>query len=65
MESDGFDQTITIRGEDCLYNPATGQAQVQCERCGHINLVEVELVDGQARFYGFSCENCGTFNGAD
>ena len=60
-----FSETVIIRGEECLYDPKAGVAQLQCEKCGHINIVEVEVEDGQPKFYGFSCENCGTFNGAD
>ncbi len=65
MDLDKFTQSVTIRGEECLYDPVAGIAVIQCEKCGHTNYVEVEVVDGQPRFYGFSCENCGTFNSAD
>lgn len=60
-----FTGTVVVRGEDCPYNPAASVALLQCEKCGHMNTVEIEVVDGEARFYGFSCENCGTFNSAD
>lgn len=62
---DGYSESVMIRGEECLYNPTTGIALIQCEKCGHMNHVEVEVVDGEPRFYGFSCENCGTFNSSD
>lgn len=65
MSMDEFTDTVIIRGEECMYNPKTGIAMIQCEKCGHINHVEVEVVDGQPKFYGFSCENCGAFNSAD
>ena len=65
MSMDEFTETVVIRGEDCLYNPKTGVAIIQCENCGHLNHVEVELVDGEPRFMGFSCENCGHWNGVE
>jgi hypothetical protein len=65
MSMDDFTETVIIRGEECMYDPNGGIAILQCEKCGHMNHVEVEVVDGEARFYGFSCENCGTFNSAD
>lgn len=65
MDMSKFTDSVVIRGEECPYDPKAGVALLQCEKCGHMNEVEVEVVGGQAKFYGFSCENCGTFNSAD
>lgn len=65
MGLDDFSVTVVIRGEECLYDPKAGVALLQCEKCGHMNHVDVEVVDGEACFYGFSCENCGALNAAD
>jgi hypothetical protein len=60
-----FTGTAIVRGEECMYDPKAGVVILQCEKCGHMNHVEIEVVDGAARFYGFTCENCGTFNAPD
>jgi len=65
MNMDQFTETVVIRGEECAYDPMAGIAIIECEKCGHLNHVEIEVVDGEARFQGFSCENCGTFNAPD
>ena len=65
MSYEEYTETVVIRGEECMYDPKAGIAIIQCEKCGHMNHVEIEVADGQAKFYGFSCENCGTFNAPD
>ena len=64
MSMDEFTDTIMIAGEECLYNPTAKLALIQCENCGHMNQVEVEIEKGEPVFMGFSCENCGYWNGA-
>lgn len=62
MDLSAFTRTVTIRGEECSYNPETFQAVMYCENCGVANVVDVFEENGVYSFAGFVCEKCGFWN---
>ncbi len=62
MDMNRFRATIKVRGEELEYDPEAREALVSCEKCGHPNVVPCSEEAGEMVFYGFSCENCGTWN---
>ena len=62
MDLSAFTKTVTIRGEECPYNPETFQAVMFCENCSEANMADVFEEDGAYSFSGFVCQKCGHWN---
>jgi lysyl-tRNA synthetase class I len=65
MNMENFSESITINGEIYEYDPNGLTALIPCENCGHMNVVDVNEMDGEYFPSSFSCENCGHWNSFD
>jgi hypothetical protein len=62
MNMDKFSESVTIGGEIYEYDPKGLTALIPCENCGHMNVVNVNEVEGEFFPASFVCENCGHWN---